>query len=226
MLTPSSLEIKLKFGRSKSIPFMRIPIISAAGQEMSLGQAVWLSVLCWPELVEWKIESKESDCFVVSNNNAILRLRSEHFRTTIREWGIWKKTYLPNFPLTEKTVLDVGAGCGETAQLFFTNGAKKVIAIESNNDAINDLRINGRVNKWNLQIVARPFQLEDLERDFDFLKMDIEGCEESLLKSNIEYLKPSVIEVHRKEMIGAFRSRFQMRVVHRSTSDQAVLSNW
>lgn len=55
------------------------------------------------------------------------------------EWKIWEKYYLPPFPLYGKTILDVGAGCGETAFFYILYGAKKIIAIEPDVKALKCL---------------------------------------------------------------------------------------
>ena len=41
------------------------------------------------------------------------------------------KILFTNFLVRGKTVLDVGAGCGETAFFYRLYGAKKVVAIEA-----------------------------------------------------------------------------------------------
>ena len=79
-----------------------------------------------------------------------VQLLENYAMTMIREWGIWNKYYLPNFSLEGKTVLDVGAGCGETALFYFLNGASKIFAIEPNEEAYKLLLENKEVNDWDL----------------------------------------------------------------------------
>jgi predicted RNA methylase len=47
-------------------------------------------------------------------------------------YGEWESFYvIDRQKLRDATVLDVGAGCGETAAFYFEKGAKKVICVES-----------------------------------------------------------------------------------------------
>lgn len=80
----------------------------------------------------------------------------------------WHADYLP----AGKTVVDLGAGCGETAHFYMMHGAERVIAIESDQDAYallveNMKRYGDRVTC----ILAKV----------DNVKVDIEGGEEGML---------------------------------------------
>lgn len=156
--------------------------------------------------------------------NDKLYLTTHYFNAIIAEWYIWKKHYLPSSPLQEKTVLDVGAGCGETAHFYFQHGAKKVIAIEPDQTAIRLLEKNATVNKWNIQIIHASFELEHLNLPHDYLKMDIEGFEAILLDLQSP-LKPCIIEVHNQELINKFEKKFGLRVVRQMAPGIALLSN-
>jgi tRNA G37 N-methylase Trm5 len=62
------------------------------------------------------------------------------------------------------------------------HGAKKVIAIEPNVKAVKYLKENAKKNNWNVKIISEKFSLKHLNLDYDFMKMDGEGCEKLLLK--------------------------------------------
>jgi len=103
--------------------------------------------------------------------------------------------YLPKFSLKGKTVLDLGACCGETANIFLKAGAKKVICVEPNINSINCLDFNRQNLGWNVDIIpekATPKHI--IEEKPDLIKCDIEGYEMDL----IDYLPnyPCVLEVH------------------------------
>lgn len=121
--------------------------------------------------------------------------------TRMREWQEWNEFYLP-IKMKGKTILDIGAGEGETAFFFLLNGAKKVFCVEPN---IESYRILAKNEKLHKDVVAfnRPFELSDLKLPYDFLKMDTEGYEESLLSVRME--KPAVVEVHGLQL----RDKFQ-----------------
>lgn len=56
-----------------------------------------------------------------------------------------------------KTILDVGTGCGIQAIIAAKNGAKKVVGIDKNPDAIENARLNAKQNNANCE-----FFLSDL----------------------------------------------------------------
>jgi predicted RNA methylase len=115
---------------------------------------------------------------------------------TFREWTIWEKNYLPSFPLKGKTVIDVGAGAGETAYFFLAHGASHVICVEPNPIALRFLRENTERNHWPTRIIPRRFDLSMLNSfKFDFAKMDAEGAEIQLLQLT-RYPHPMSVEVH------------------------------
>jgi len=96
-----------------------------------------------------------------------LELDEQHRLTVEQELEGWHSWYLP----VEDTVLDVGAGCGETAFFYLNHGAKKVICVESNPKVVGLLRKNfggdGRV------IIV--------EAHVDSIKIDIEGSERNMI---------------------------------------------
>jgi SAM-dependent methyltransferase len=141
----------------------------------------------------------------------VLELTPQYFELLWREWQAWKNWYLPPWSLKGKTVLDVGAGCGETALFYYYHGAKKVIAVEPQPSVTPLLKTNMERNKWNMKIVEGPFQLSMLEWNFDFMKMDGEGCEGLLLKA--DRLPPCAIEVHRGAVLDSLKERFGLKVL-------------
>jgi SAM-dependent methyltransferase len=110
------------------------------------------------------------------------------------EYRMWERLYAP-ISLRGKVVLDVGAGCGETAIFYLSQGAKSVIAVEPDRLAYECLARN--CSRYNLPVVLidSEFNLKLLELEYDFMKLDAEGAEVGLL-SYKGRLKPSVIEIH------------------------------
>jgi len=93
---------------------------------------------------------------------------TEHHRALLEgELGLWHKHYLP----VGRTVLDVGAGCGETALFYLKHGAQRVICIEGDEKA--------------LELLSRNFGGDDrvtiVPAVVDSAKIDIEGGEENLV---------------------------------------------
>jgi len=185
--------LKVKLGLSRK---RKVPIIYVLGRTYLPHQAL---ITLWKRHYFKEIFSNE-EYTILEVNGKRLRLPLQTAYIMLDEWDIWKRYYLPPFPLKGKTVLDVGAGCGETALLYFLHGASKVIAIEPNANAVKYLYENIRGNHWNVEVFPEPFSLGHLNLDFDFMKMDCEGCEELLL-SIPEVSKPSVVEVHNNNLI-------------------------
>lgn len=115
----------------------------------------------------------------------------------------WDKYYLP-IDVSDLTILDVGAGEGETAKFFLDRGAAKVICIEPEPTALKTLAKNALNHPGKLEVHAKFFELTDLSIKHDFMKMDIEGYEEILLDL-LELPSPSVIEVHGLQLRDKFR---------------------
>jgi hypothetical protein len=116
--------------------------------------------------------------------------------------GEWRDFYLP-VSVKNKTVLDVGANQGDSAKFFIDNGASKVIAIECCDKAFQYLAANAKLHPQIVPIHKR-FDLSDLDREFDFLKVDIEGYEYVLLDRLLS--TPAVLEVHGLPLIERFRN--------------------
>jgi len=162
----------------------------------------------------------DTDLFTANIARHRLKLINQWAWMLLREWPIWQKFYAP-IPLEGKTVLDVGAGCGETALLFHLHGASKIIAIEPNSQAVECLVENAKVNDWNVETVPEYFSLEHLKYDFDFMKMDIEGGESVLLDAP-DLDKPAIVEVHNRQVLKQFLAR-GYKLLHTSTDDKYLI---
>jgi hypothetical protein len=104
--------------------------------------------------------------------------------------------YAPPFSLIGKTVLDLGACCGETAFFFGNKGAARVICVEPKADRAKRIRNNIPRIKAEVLVLEEPFSPDKhLLLDYDLIKCDIEGYE-ILLLPYAKNLKPCVVEVH------------------------------
>lgn len=74
-----------------------------------------------------------------------MKLARNYYNMVMHDLSSWEGSYAP-ISLEGKTVLDVGAGTGETAAFYFSKGARKVVAIEPNPLAFNLLKENTRMN--------------------------------------------------------------------------------
>ncbi len=142
----------------------------------------------------FKLNPKEEKDGTVSMNlyGRRIKLLPPHAAMVFGELRMWEKSYLP-VDLKGKVVLDVGAGCGETAIFYLKHGAEKVIAIEPNPKAFELLKEN--LSGLNVEAINTQFNLSHLQLQHDFMKMDGEGCEKLLLSYEGE-IKPCVIEAH------------------------------
>jgi SAM-dependent methyltransferase len=123
----------------------------------------------------------------------------------IAEWAAWQQFYLP-IDVRNKIILDVGAGEGETALFYLKHGAREVICIESDVQSFQILKQNS-INHP-LKGFNKRFEIDDLsliqEFNIDFMKIDIEGYEQSLLGSKLSI--PCVCEVHGLQLRDSFRN--------------------
>lgn len=115
----------------------------------------------------------------------------------LKERSTWFQ-YLPPGGVKGKIVLDVGAGCGETAKYFLEQGARAVYAVENNQEALTYLRLNAEGRAIHVEPEAfQPFK--QILGQLDLVKLDIEGYEINLLTWLEAYPKANlniVLEVH------------------------------
>jgi len=135
--------------------------------------------------------------------------------------------YLPPFPLKGKTVLDLGACCGETAHFFAENGASKVICVEPAPDRVKRIRHNSKKIKAELLVLEERFEPErHLSLDYDFIKCDIEGYE-ILMLPYAKALKPCVVEVHNWYLKEQFEKvGFSTKLLSDQMLGQGIMVNW
>lgn len=188
-----------------------------------------ITLLKWG--VPWKIiyNKKHNDVLLLKHNKSSFPFFSNLIHTSVAvcEWNDWNRTYLPPFDLKGKTVLDVGAGCGDSAYFYFQHGIKKVICIESNRTKLKYLELNKKLfNRFGfeLKFYLEKFDLQHLKLNFDFCKMDIEGGEVELLKlKKIDF--PLSVEVHSQDLEAIFSKR-GFKTVGRLTSSICTMNNF
>ena len=160
-------------------------------------------------LLTWNVVQTDG-ALVVRIGRTTLTLTPFYLFLLLTEWDLSIEYYLPEFSLQGKVVLDVGAGCGETDDSsYFNHGASKVICVECDKEALAHLRKNSARNNWNVEILDHSFELGDINREYDFMKVDCEGGEVALLGSEHD-LGPCVIEVHSAELCDVFMSKFKL----------------
>jgi hypothetical protein len=102
---------------------------------------------------------------------ANLKLDPPHRKILKDELKQWHRVYLPKDG-ADGTVLDVGAGNGETAQFFLNHGAEHVICVEPYTDLL-------------VQNFGRDSRVTIVPKAVNLIKVDCEGGERNM-----------VIEVH------------------------------
>jgi hypothetical protein len=175
---------------------------------------------------KWQREgTRETVAFRHVETGARLRMHSYYFAGMMKEWygkRQWPMYYLPSGGVRGKTILDVGAGEGETALFYLAHGASRVVAVENWPPAVELLKENVRANHWPVEVIEGGFSTSMLDRPHDFLKMDCELCESELLKYEDE-LGPASIESHSPELTQRLCTRFKMEVVYSSPSGLSII---
>ncbi len=139
------------------------------------------------------------------------------------EWRTWTRFYAPRgFDFSGKTVLDVGAGEGETVELYRLLGAKSFLCVEPDPQRAARLRENSSRNGWDAEVFEEPFSLNFLDHKFDFLKMDCEGCEGALLGVKVAF--PCVLETHGRATTEGFLKMDGFTAV-KSSGNTALVTN-
>jgi hypothetical protein len=110
-----------------------------------------------------------------------LELLPLHRDLVQKEWYVWHRLYLPGSRLLTdikgdrslegKEVMDLGAGCGETAFLFLNHGASRVHCFESDPAALELLKRNFGGDP---RVTINQVQI-------GFIKIDIEGAEKDMV---------------------------------------------
>lgn len=122
----------------------------------------------------------------------------------------WHWNYLS---FKQKTILDLGADYGSTADYFLRNGGRKVVAVEGNENYAkkfsrllgNDKRIT-YIHKW----ISSGKDIDLLISRFspDIVKVDIEGEEKFLLDVNVGEVNEWLIETHTEQLYQTVRKFF------------------
>ena len=162
---------------------------------------------------------------IVTYKNMSLKLTPQKAVTMLWEWRKWKKDYLPPFPLAGKTVLDVGAGSGETAFLYFLSGAEEIVCIEPSKGEAALIEENSVSLGMKTKVICEPFKLEHLAmKKFDFAKVDCEGCE-SVLLSLPEISVPMAVESHSRSITEGFEKKGFIRAGRQAQSKDIEIMN-
>jgi len=118
-----------------------------------------------------------------------------------RNWGYYLALGVKGFK-----VLSIGGGCGEDAKFFLENGAASVHVIEANPDCLPYLEYNSKVDP-RLTYELRPYAPFDLLKDYDLIKIDVEGYEAPLIPYLKNINKRIVMEAHNNFIADAFKER-------------------
>jgi hypothetical protein len=143
-------------------------------------------------------------------DGTVLSLAPIYGYMLLTQWPMWKREYLGSSDVSGKNVLDIGAGCGETALFYLVHGAKKVICVEIEDELVKLMEHNKKTNpKLNIEIVSKPFDISMIKKyKPDFIKVDCEGCEKALLDlDSIDV--PIVIETHSNEVKDGLLNKFR-----------------
>jgi tRNA G37 N-methylase Trm5 len=159
---------------------------------------------------------------MVKTQRSRLRLTRAKAALMMSEWSLWNRFYIPRAGIVGKTILEVGAGCGESAAVLFEKGAKKVVCVEPNDEDVRYPSENIKENGWNAEIIPTKFNLSILNGAFDLVLMDCEGCEAELLCLDI--LPYIIIEVHTKELKEKFLDK-GLKVIKQSGDTICIMSN-
>jgi hypothetical protein len=178
-----------RFGISRR---RRLPVLKLLDHSISPLSGLGVILQFW----KWSLRAVPgSDLVQVSTPLDRLVMSRDRAGMMLYEWGTWTRFYAPQgFDFAGKTVLDVGAGEGETVELYRLLGAKKFLCVEPDQRRAARLRDNSAKNGWDAEVFEEPFSLKFLERKFDFMKMDCEGCESALLGTGVTF--PCIVETH------------------------------
>jgi len=209
---------RIRLTKTKHLPVLYLPTV----RKKILMPRAALSVM-------WKSRGMSikahGDCFVLKHQGTSLKLLPEKATMFIKEYRNWEREYVPPFYLKGKTVLDVGSGCGETAYLWFRNGAAKVICVDLSDIDMAILKENAKRLNWNVEVHCEPFSEKHLTLPFDFAKIDCEGGEAELLRlERIDF--PCALEAHSPELVAAFLEKGLRVLSENSEGGAFVMSNF
>jgi hypothetical protein len=206
-----------RFGISRR---RHLPVLKLLDHSISPASGLGVIRQFW----KWRLERVPTSGIVqVSTPLDKLLMSRDRAGMMLYEWGTWMRWYVPHgFDFHGKTVLDVGAGEGETVELYRLMGAKKFICVEPDPQRASRLRDNSARNGWDAEIFEEPFSLKFLERDFDFMKMDCEGCERVLLGTRVAF--PCVLETHGSSTADEFLKMDGFSIV-KANQNSALVTN-
>ncbi len=194
---------KLYLNRIK-ILYLSSPFFQVHGHNIHLLGRVYNALVGRvPELLQyspWRTELKIlhwGDDVSFTDGQFTLKITKEYALILLKELHNWNQWY-GNGDFSNKIVMDAGAGCGETIYWYAKHGCRNFVAIESNQKCIRYLEENSRVNGWNTKIINDFFNIEHLKITHDYLKLDVEGGEKTLLDDSVtpELLGSFVVELH------------------------------
>jgi hypothetical protein len=162
----------------------------------------------------------DNEHVAVGKNDVEFVLLRKYAALMANEYVDWGRDYKLPFSLKDKTVLDVGAGCGETIFYFATKGCRNFIAVEPDKECANLLKKNAIQNSLNVKIYNDVFRKAQLNEEFDFIKCDCEGGEAILLDQEIA--QPIALEVHGVELFERFIER-HFRTIRKKKNSKEFL---
>jgi hypothetical protein len=109
------------------------------------------------------------------------------------------------------TILDVGAGEGETIAFWFLHGYSKFVAVEIDRQQTRRLQRSVRTNN-RLKITFSDTYVQFLDA-VQFAKIDCEGCESEMLTDAKKVQYSFAMERHSRFLEERFRSLYGKRIM-------------
>ena len=200
-------KVTVKFGLSRK---RHLPVIWVAGITNFRPYRLDIFLKCRGFTLT-KIDDKH---VVIGKNGLEFILLQEYANILIHEFIDWHRDYKFPSTLKNKTIMDIGAGCGESIFYFALKGCRNFIAVEPNTQCANLLRKNAKNNSLNVKVYNDIFRKNHLDEPFDFIKCDCEGGESILLEQEIS--KPISLEVHGLDLIKKFQEKHFKTVTNAS----------
>jgi len=145
-----------------------------------------------------------------------LSMDSSH-RTLVRNelMGEWHPDYLPDdssLPqIKDSTVVEMGAGCGETAFFYLKHEASRIISIESDSEAISHYLKNFP----DVVFIPRTVKMVLVEAHVDIPRIDIEGSERGMVFETHFPVKFRLLKHdHETRLWRIERKKPRFRIVH------------